>query len=481
MNGGVTPLPTDPSDSDTAPSVRHITRIWWPIALSWILIGIETPMIIAFVARLPDPEVNLAAHGGIVVALTYAIESPLLAILTASAAMCKDWVSFRRVRKFVLWGMGSLTFVHALITLTPLYYLVTEKLIAAPGEIVQPGRLGLVLTLPYLSAVAYRRFNQGMLIRFGRSDTIAVGTMLRLLADAVVLIGALLIGSIPGVLVGAATMTVGVSVEAIWAMIAARRVIKEDIEGKIDVDPPPTVSSFLRFYAPLAITNMAWLMMLPVTSAALSRMPNAIVSLAVWPAITGVMMILSSGGTALIEVVVTVLDRLGAFRNLRRFSLWLAAVTCLLTFTLAATPLAEFWFDKVSGLTPALLEAARQAIWLALPIPGARVLQGFFQGVLAHARDTWPVTEAVIIALFVSLAILGIGVATSSTMGIFVGVTALGADAIVKTAWMWHRSRAVRRTSSPIQPATRSLPGAVDVATNVPDSRAEYFTYHDVD
>jgi hypothetical protein len=50
----------------TGLSYKRILNTWWPLAASWLLMGAELPALSAFVARLPDPAINLAAYGGIV-------------------------------------------------------------------------------------------------------------------------------------------------------------------------------------------------------------------------------------------------------------------------------------------------------------------------------------------------------------------------------------------------------------------------------
>src|SRR3990172_12004867 len=44
--------------------LRRIFRTWWPLAASWVLMGAELPALAAVVARLAEPEINLAAYGG---------------------------------------------------------------------------------------------------------------------------------------------------------------------------------------------------------------------------------------------------------------------------------------------------------------------------------------------------------------------------------------------------------------------------------
>ena len=69
---------------------RKIFTVWWPLALSWLLMGIELPMLTSVVARLPDPEINLAAYGEIVFPLALILEAPVLMLLSASTALSQD-------------------------------------------------------------------------------------------------------------------------------------------------------------------------------------------------------------------------------------------------------------------------------------------------------------------------------------------------------------------------------------------------------
>lgn len=426
-------------------TLAEIFRTWWPLAAGWVILSIGSPIVIAVVARLPDPDVNLAALGGIVRAVTFAIESPLLAILTASAALSTDWVSYRVLRRYSWWGIGLLTAVHAAIAFTPLYDLLITRLMSVPPEIIEPGRYGLMLTTPFLAAVVLRRFIQGMLIRFGRSGAVAEGTVIRLATNTVVMLTGFVARSIPGVLIAAAAMSAGVWTEAGYAAFRARPVIRHELKKLPRQDSTLRGMPFLRFYLPLATTHIAMFALQPITSAALSRMPLALVSLAVFPAVWSVAWLLASGGTALVEVVVTLLDRPDAVVSLRRFTLLLAGMTALFTLALAATPLGTLWFGTVSGLSPALFVAARQATWWLLPYPALIVIQGAYQGVLTYGRRTRAITEAVVISVLVTMMVLGIGARWGRFPGAQVGVGAWSLGAITQTIWLRHRGQKVLR------------------------------------
>ena len=405
--------------------------------------GIELPALSAVVARLANPVINLAAYGGVVFPLALIIESPIIMLLAASTALSKDWDSYVTMRRFMMNTGAILTALHVLVAFTPLYYVVVEEIIGAPQAIVEPARIGLMIMTPWTWSIAYRRFNQGVLIRFGYSRTVGLGTVVRLSADLIVLAGGYLIGSIPGIVVGTSAVAAGVVSEAIYVGFAVRPVLNRELKLAPPLKERLTLRKFLEFYMPLVMTSLLTLLANPIGSAAVSRMPDALASLAVWPVVTGLIFMLRSMGIAYNEVVVALLDRPGSYPNLRRFTGNLSVVTTVVLFLVAATPLSDFWFGKVSGLSPKLAEMARLGIWIALPLPALSVFQSWYQGAILYGRRTRGITVSVVIYLLTSAVVLGLGVSWGKATGLYIGLAALTASVLTQTIWLWLQSRGV--------------------------------------
>jgi hypothetical protein len=181
----------------------------------------------------------------------------------------------------------------------------------------------------------------------------------------------------------------------------------------------------------------------PIGSAALSRMPEALASLAVWPVITGLIFMFRSLGVAYNEVVVALLDEQGAFSSLRRFTAILASLTSLALLAITATPISQFWFQSVSALSPELSEMAQRGLWLALLLPALSVLQSWYQGAILHGRITRGITEAVVIYLVTSAVTLVIGVIWGQVPGLYIGIAALTLSVFTQTTWLWFRGRPI--------------------------------------
>lgn len=460
------PMPSAEPPIDGPVDLARVVRTWWPLAASWLLMSAELPLIVAVVARLENPEINLAAFGGVVFPLALIIESPVIMLLAASTALCRDAAAYARIRSYMMRAGAALTVLHLVVALTPLYDVVVRGLIGAPEALVEPARLGLLLMLPWTWAIGYRRFQQGVLIRFGHSRAVGLGTLARLAADALVLGVGYAIGDLPGIAVGATAISAGVVTEAVVSGWLVRPVRNGPLADR-PLGEPVLLGPFMTFYIPLVLTSLVALLAQPIGSAAMSRMALPVASLAAWPAIAGLSFILRSSGMAFNEVMVALLDEPGAGPALKRFAILLGTATTAIGVLLVATPAADFWFRHVSALPPDLTDLARSGAWLIVPLAALVVIQSRYQGALVHGRRTRAITESVVLGLGVNGALLVTAVTAmrhptlsvalgdaavrlrlaapgaGTIPGLHVALWAMLASNAVQAAWLWWRGRGV--------------------------------------
>jgi hypothetical protein len=420
-------------------TLRQIFKTWWPLAASWLLMAVESPLVSAIIARLPNPELNLAAFGSVSEPLRSLTSAPLIMLLAASTALSKDWIRYLKIRRFMLIAGASLTVVHFLLAFTPLYFLVVRDLLGVPAEIIPLARIGLMIMLPLPWSIGYRRFQQGIMIRHGFSNAVVVGTFVRLTTVSTTLTIGFIFSRLPGVVVGAMALTAGMFCEALysgWRVRPILRLLPRD-------DRPENAlswRSFFAFYLPLVMTSLLTMIWRPIGSAAISRMPFALESLAVWPVVTGLIFLFQTLGISYNEVVVALLDKPGSSHNIRKFVWILVAAISMVFIVLVISPLANIWFSKVSALPEKLLPFANQAIWYVLPVPALAVMISWFQGSILFNGKTRGIPEAVGVFLISILVIMGLGIAINKFPGIYVGAAAYCLAISLQTAWLWHRA-----------------------------------------
>ncbi len=429
----------------TPVSTRRIARTWWPLAASWVLMALELPIVNIVIARLANPEIHLAAYGSVVFPLAMVVEAPIIMLLAASTALCADARTYAKVRRFTHGIGAALTMLHALVAFTPLYGWIVRDVLSAPAEIVAPARIGLMITLPWTWAIAYRRFNQGVLIRYGYSLSVGMGTIIRLLADCIVLALGYVIGSIQGTAVAASAIIAGVVSEAFYVRWRVRPVLHHQMPEASESAEPLSYRGFLRFYVPLSLTSLIFLAARPVFTAGISRMSAPLDSLAVYPIITSVTFLFRAGGVAYSEVAIALLETRGAYAAVRRFAIGLAIALTAGILLVAATPLGTVWFGRITGLSGDLLSLARIGLWFAILLPGLSTLQSFFQATVVRHKRTRPITEAVVLYIIVTAVFLFAGVAWGRAAGVYVALVAMTLGEAIRTVWLGWRSQAARR------------------------------------
>jgi hypothetical protein len=434
--------------------VPQVVSTWLPLAGSWILMGLELPLVSAAMARMPHATVSLAAYGGVVFPLALLIESPILMLLTASTALARDRSSYRIVRRFMFVTAGLLTLVHAVLAFTPLFDWVAGGLIGVPEPVLEPARAGLRIMLPWTLSIAYRRTQQGVLIRFGRARAVTWGTVIRLTTLVTLLGVGMVLGTFPAIVVGTCAVASAVVAEGVFAGIAVRPVLR----GPLAADgphgagpegtPPLTMARFIRFYTPLSLTPLLNFIAMPLSAAAMSRMPNALESLAAWPVLSGSTFAVRSLGFAYNEVVVSLMDRARPVPALRRFAWGLSVFGLLVLLAGVATPLGNLWFERASALPSGLALLAQQSLWLLVPMGAVSVWQSYHMGMLVHAHRTRAMSEAKLLLLVATVTVLGVGVAWHSIPGLAVAALGLTAGGLVEIAWLARRSHPLRHPAT---------------------------------
>lgn len=428
-------------------TMTKVVKTWLPLFGSWLMMSLELPVINAIIARLVNPEINLAAYGGIVYPIALTIEAPVIMLLAASTALSRDWTSYQRLKKITLIMGGILSLLHLVIAVTPIYDFIVTVFLNAPQEIIEPARRGLLLLSPWTLAIAFRRFQQGAMIRFNKAHMVGEVTMVRLLTVGLVLIVGLMLKSIPGASLAGLAQGLAVSAEAIFAGIRARK-IRTEIKSAPPADKPLTIKRFITFYIPLAATSSLWLLWQPLISAAVSRMPNPLESLAIWSVLTGLLFIFRSPGVAYNEAVVALLEVPQSFPVLRKFANLSAIIIFAIAVGFVFTPASNFWFSVIANLSAEKVTIAKMALSLGIPLTVLQMYISFFQGIIVNHEKTGPVAEAVVLFLISLLGVLISGVITGNYKGVYVASAAFTAAHLAQVLWLILRSRKNRQQLS---------------------------------
>ena len=390
----------------------YITRFWSPLAATWVMMAVEGPLLAATIARLPDPKINLAAHG-VAFAIAILVEGPVIMLMTAATALVRDAHSYRRLRLFAHGLNGLSTLLLCVLLIPAVFDPLMRELLALPREVADIVYGSLWIYLPWPAAIGYRRFIHGVMIVSGKTRQVAAGTVFRLATMAGTAFALAALTELHGAWVGAASLTVGVCAEAVAARLMATGAIRRTLATTPAQSgtPPLSWSAMTSFYYPLAVTSLVALATHPVLTFLVGRARAPLESLAVLPVIHSLSFLFRAVGLSYQEAAIALMGReFEHRRTVARYAVVLAIVTSAGYALFAVTPLFDFWFGTVSALTPELQEYARIPTALIIPLPALSVWLAYQSAVMVMKRRTRAITMATslgvagIMAIFAVLA-----------------------------------------------------------------------------
>jgi hypothetical protein len=386
----------------------------------------------------------MLAAFGIVTAISLAIESPVVPLLSTSTALARSRGNFIKLRRFTLALLSLTTLIHALISWTPLFEVVAVRWMGTPAAIVPAVRLGMRIMIFWSAAIAWRRFTQGILIRYGQAGYVGKGTLVRLLTMACVALGTALLTNLPGIAVGALALACGVIAEAVYAHIVTRPVIQEYFSADAAQSDQPDLNyrDLIKFHTPLAASVFLFLFSRPIVSAALARSPNPEIALAAWPIVSNLLFIARAPAVALPEVVIALAEEKDSRAQLQRFSLYVGVVSSLVLILISFTPLSTFYFQKLIGIDGDLAAVAVNGSKVAFILPLITAAIMLYRGFMTASNHTFSITISMIANMSLLLLSLIIGVFMHAP-GVMIGAVALTLSFLAEFGTIYLASRRI--------------------------------------
>jgi len=412
---------------------KRIFKFWIPLAATWLMMSVEGPFLAALIARMKEPEFNLAAYG---VAFSFAliIEAPIIMIMSASTALSRNYFSFIRLRNFTYTLNLAITVIMLIFLYRPFFDYIAISLINLPIKVASLTHTATLLLLPWPASIGYRRFYQGLMIRHNMTRRVAFGTIIRLSTMAITALILYIFGNVHGVIIGASALSAGVISEAVASKFMTVRIIKE-MKASHDIkEETISYSEIITFYYPLALTSILSLAIQPMVTFFMGQARMSLASLAVLPVVNSFLFIFKSFGFSYQEAGIAL--RKEGYTPLRNFAIGLAAILVLIITLVALTPLSDLWFSDVSGLSSDLSFFAGDVLKILIIFPALEVLINFQRAILVDTRNTRPITFATIAEVAGIVVVLFICVKIFDTAGAIAAAIAYVAGRLLANMYL---------------------------------------------
>jgi hypothetical protein len=402
---------------------RQVLKFFVPLAVSWIFMSLEGPITSGFISRRPGEENSLAGMA-LLMALSIFIESPVIDLLSTSTTLTRSHASYLQLRRFTGVMMLWTAVAHALVTLTPFYWVLVEGWMDTPHEVAVVLRPAMAIMVPWAACVGWRRFHHGILIRYGHTRPVGFGTTVRV--ASVFLIGGALffLTRLPGLTLAAIALVGSVFTEAVFIHFVTQSTIRHRLDPMrgTDADEGISMGRLCGFHFPLTLATMTMILSMPLVTWALNNSPQGKTALAAWGIAMSVVFMFRSITFALPETVIALYKdehtKAVLLSFCRNVGLWCSAAILAVYFS----GVAQHFFERVLDSKPAVASVAAFALLSSVLIPAINAHASFLRGLLTAHHNTGARLWAIVASITALTATLGIGVALRANGILMIGV-----------------------------------------------------------
>ena len=434
--------------------ISDVFKFWLPLATNWQIMACESPLLTALIARLPNEKYNLAAFG-VSWAISLFFESPVISLLSTTAALAQDRASYLKLRRFMHIVNAICTLCMLILVIPQVFHIFAWGLLNLPQDVEILAHQATIFMILWPGAIGYRRFYQGIMIRHNRTGRVAIGSIIRITAVATCGFSLYFWTDVPGASVGTASLVAGVVAEAIASRIMAAPTVSFVLSGSWPVQAaitPLTTHTLMKFYLPFTMTIFLGTAMQPLSTLAVGHSYLSIKSLAVLPVANAVIWFIAVSALGIQETAIVLIgNRLENFAVLRKFTLLVGITLSALLFLFAFTPLSLLWLENISGLAAELSDMAKIVLGLSFLAPVLRACECLQRSIMMKANKTHFLTVATILeilslafCLFMTIYVFNMtgayGASISSIICVFISIVYLAP----------HTRRALAHAESPL-------------------------------
>jgi hypothetical protein len=176
-----------------------------------------------------------------------------------------------------------------------------------------------------------------------------------------------------------------------------------------------------------------------MVTSSLARLNNPTLSLAAWPVMFQLTLLMRAAAFAWPEVVIALSKGKETFPPLRKFSVNMSAVLTLLMLLFAFTPMAAYYIYVIQDMTAPVGALVQATLPLFLFFPLLAVFTSFLRGLLINKRVTKWVNTGMALNLVITAVILIGGVALSLP-GLPTAAAALNLAALAEVIYLAWRT-----------------------------------------
>ncbi len=416
-------------------TLKTILLFFLPLIFMTELIQVSHSITNAFLARFSAPKEILAAFS-IAFAFNVMTGGVTMTATQSGISFITDRQAFARLLRF--YGLAVMVpfGIVETVSLTPLGNFVFGNLMGASPEVVRQAKWSSAIMGLWTFPILIRNLMYAVVMIRRRTLLISYATAIRLSS----LIGFLILYSIwfDGAVVGAMATVSGMTIEAIYMILAARPYMTG---LKKYTAPQASYTELWRFSWPLMITQVTENGVVFVVNLFLGRLTHPDLAIAAFGVVFGLVRVILAPLRNLVNTAQTLVHQREDLRMMFQFAFGLLLFYAGMIVVMFFTPLRDWILGTVMGLTLELNRYCTPAVKLTLLIAVFWATAALLRGILSAMRKTGVIALTAFIRLIVIAAVGSISFFDVNFNGAVLGVLAISGAFLAETVVLGGRLR----------------------------------------
>lgn len=420
-------------------SLRDAYKFFLPLMLTAELMMLSHAMVVAFLARMPDPAPILAGFS-LSFYLHAALGGPVWACQIIALSFIRDRASLRTLLIFSLQAGALVAWIWILLGATPVGDWFFMTLFGASEPVARVAKLCTLLSFFMVPMVLVRSLAYALMMVMRRTLLVTYGSLIRVISLFGLL--SILTSHYQGAVIGVVALLGCIALETIYALWVGRGLY---LALPRRSETPPTYRRLWRFAWPIMLMQTAESSVAFTVNFFLGRLVRPELALAAFGVLDSILRVLLSPLRNLILATQTMVHGRADMRVLMSFSAHIAAVFCALMLLFHVPAVREWVLFDVIGLPAEIAARVASALRVSFLLALCMAVSCFTRGLLIASRNTGAIAISSGLRLgavgIAGAAALALGASNGAVVGIVALIAAFATEAAVLTGYLVRLDR----------------------------------------
>lgn len=415
-------------------TLKEQVFFYLPLAATSFIIIITHTFFNAGLARLPNPEVMIAAFA-VAKSLMHVFQSPVMMIRQTVTALIDHHKNFRKTLIFLSLVVGCVVFMLGMTAFSGLSRWLFTHVMGLEGQTLDEAVTMLKILFLFPLMVSVRDFFTGISIRFRTVPLITAASVVRVIYVMIFIALIDQMTALPGAILAGLMFIGGVAIEALVMVVGTRifnwtiprKLAELDRQAQRQEPRPLSYRMIFGFYSPLIVTTVVYNTVMPIVNSGLARSSQPELALSVFAVAWGLGFVVLSPFNMLHQVPLKYIGTVGNgnARAVRLFMLLTAvasaAALALISFTGLGYYILRYWI----GTSHEISLLAADVLKFMCVSPFLLAAREYYWGILLKRRKTRFIWQGKTISLLVLLLVLLLTLSYTPANAAIIGVVCI--------------------------------------------------------